>query len=103
MPDERRSLIAERTADFDRVDLKSAGSIAGYRQEREAREFGIKRLNPETYVCPFFGIPRGMTNAGCMVHPSITGNPHSQNFSFYGASICQGYYCPNKERDTDMT
>ena len=38
-----------------------------------------------------------------MIHPSITGNPLSQNFSFYGASICQGYECKNKERsDTSI-
>lgn len=99
---DRSNLIRDRTAKFADVDLSQAGSIAGYRQEREAAEAGIPRFNVETYVCPFFGIPRGRDSAGCMVHPSITGNPHSQNFSFYGASICQTYDCPNKERDVNL-
>jgi hypothetical protein len=33
-----------------------------------------------------------------MIHPIKTGDPKSQNFSFYGASICQAYDCRNKER-----
>ncbi|MCE9600551.1 MAG: hypothetical protein K8S54_21510 [Spirochaetia bacterium] len=102
LPDDRTQLIKDRTAEFAKVNLTEAGSIAGYRQSREAVESKLPRFNPETYVCPFFGIPRGRTTAGCMVHPSITGNPQSQNFSFYGASICQTYDCPNKERDTEL-
>ncbi|MDX1958450.1 MAG: hypothetical protein SFU98_07750 [Leptospiraceae bacterium] len=35
-----------------------------------------------------------------MIHPNRTGNPKSQNFSFYGTSICQGYNCKNIERPT---
>lgn len=101
-PEARANLIQDRTSQFESVDLTQAGSIAGYRQAREAIESPMPRFNAETYVCPFFGIPRGRTAAGCMVHPSITGNPHSQNFSFYGASICQTYDCPNKERDVDL-
>ncbi|MBL8021806.1 MAG: hypothetical protein JNM27_19185 [Leptospirales bacterium] len=100
--DDRSRLIRDRTAEFANVDLTQAGSFASYRQAREAVEAGIPRFNAETYVCPFFGIPRGRDSAGCMVHPSITGNPHSQNFSFYGASICQTYDCPNKERDVNL-
>ena len=34
-----------------------------------------------------------------MIHPEITGNKLSQNFSFYGAGICQAYNCPNKESE----
>ncbi len=82
--------------------MRQAGSIAAYRQSREKSEAHIARRDEETYVCPFFGIPRERSVPGCMIHPSITGNPHSQNFSFYGASICQAYDCPNKERDEKL-
>lgn len=101
-PRARAELISERTKRFALVDTGSAGQMAGYRQEREAREAALPRFNEETYVCPYFGIPRGRSLAGCMIHPEITGNPHSQNFSFYGASICQAYDCPNKDRDLNL-
>jgi hypothetical protein len=98
-PDSRAALIKERTRRFSSVNTANAGEMAAYRQEREQVEASLPRFNEETYVCPYFGIPRGRTLAGCMIHPAVTGNPHSQNFSFYGASICQAYDCPNKERD----
>ncbi len=34
-----------------------------------------------------------------MIHPIFTKDPKSQNFSFYGTSICQAYDCKNKESD----
>lgn len=33
-----------------------------------------------------------------MIHPIFSGDPLSQNYSFYGSSICQGYECRNMER-----
>lgn len=33
-----------------------------------------------------------------MIHPVFSGDPLSQNYSFYGSSICQGYECRNMER-----
>lgn len=98
----RAALIAERTSRFALVNTENAGEMAAYRQQREQQEAELPRHNPETYVCPYYGIPRGRSLAGCMIHPSITGNPHSQNFSFYGASICQAYDCPNKDRDPSL-
>ena len=98
-PSDRSVLLRERTDRFSAVDPSNAGQMAAYRQEREEAEASLARHNNETYVCPYFGIPRGRSLAGCMIHPGITGNPHSQNFSFYGASICQAYDCPNKDRD----
>jgi len=101
-PDARLDLVRERTARFALVDTSNAGHMAAYRQEREQKEESLPRHNQETYVCPYFGIPRRRSLAGCMIHPSVTGNPHSQNFSFYGASICQAYDCPNKDRDPSL-
>ncbi|MBI3394749.1 MAG: hypothetical protein HY042_02830 [Spirochaetia bacterium] len=99
--DERRSLIDERGRDFRLVDLKIPHMIAGYRRAREAKEEGIERGNPEIYVCPYYGPIADGTLSGCMIHPSLTGNPHSQNFSFYGTSICQAYDCPPKDKDSE--
>lgn len=101
-PEVLANLIRERTSDFDSVIVTEAASISAYRQAREKKEESLSRRDQEVYVCPFFGLPRGRKTAGCMIHPSITGNPHSQNFSFYGASICQAYDCPNKERDANL-
>lgn len=53
-----------------------------------------------TYNCPFLGyVNRDGKKIGCMIHPIFTGDPKSQNFSFYGASICQAYDCKNKEHE----
>jgi hypothetical protein len=70
--------------------------LAEFRKIREGIEKDIPRVDTTTYVCPFLGfISDG--RIGCMVHPILSGDPNSQNVSFYGASICQGYDCKNKE------
>lgn len=95
---ELNSLLMERTEEFEKsVDFKKSWTIADYRKVRESIEDKIQRVSPEIYVCPFLGYIN-KTNIGCMIHPNISGNPLSQNFSFYGAGICQGYDCKNKER-----
>lgn len=91
-------ILKNRTQFFeDSVDFKKNWTIAEYRKKREIFEEPIPRINNEIYVCPFLGFIT-QTNIGCMIHPARTGDPLSQNFSFYGAGICQGYDCKNKER-----
>ncbi len=93
-----KELLTERTERFSTVNVEVAPSVVAYRAEREEIERTIQRADPGVYVCPFLGfISAG--RMGCLVHPARTGNPHSQNFSFYGASICQGYDCPAKEEN----
>lgn len=101
----RARLLAERTRDFAAVRFTDAASFVAYRARREAAEKDIPRYNHEIYVCPFFGLLEesdGGANrgrAGCLAHPARTGLAHTQNFSFYGASICQAYDCRNKDQD----
>ncbi len=106
-PAERTQLLADRERAFRsvRADFSLNESYVAYRTERESLERKIPRSNPEVYVCPFFGYlddemdGNGFRRTGCMVHPTITGREKSQDFSFYGTSICQAYDCRNKERD----
>ncbi len=93
-------LLAQRTIEFQgSVHFQENHTIAAYRQSREKIEKDIPKFDETTYNCPFLGnISAG--KVGCMIHPEATQNPKSQNFSFYGASICQGYDCKNKERQT---
>jgi len=96
---EINNLINHRTNQFTlEVDLKKNWTIAEYRKKREIEESFVVRKDETTYVCPFLGFIENK-KIGCMIHPSITGDPLSQNFSFYGSSICQGYECKNKERE----
>lgn len=95
----RRALLAERSADFASTDFALPATLVDYRARREALEANIARRDPEIYVCPFLGDLDGAGRAGCLIHPSRSGDPGSQNYSFYGASICLAYDCRNKERD----
>lgn len=70
--------------------------MAEYRKVREKREVSIRRKDELTYNCPFLGAFG--KKIGCMIHPIFSGDPLSQNYSFYGSSICQGYECRNMER-----
>lgn len=94
----RNSLLQNRTEIFSKVDLNATQEIVNYRNKQEEQEKNITRKNPEIYVCPFLGLIQKQ-KPGCMLHPSITKNQKSQNFSFYGASICQTYDCRVKEKD----
>lgn len=96
---ELSQLLKERTQKFkEEVDFSKNWTIVAYRQTQERRESSITKIDPTTYVCPFLGyIDSEEKKIGCMIHPSISGDPLSQNFSFYGASICQGYDCKNKQ------
>lgn len=95
----------EREREFLAVDFSNRAAVLEYRRAREERERPIPRHDPGIYVCPFFGpVPPGTgtdghATPGCMIHPVLTGDETSQNYSFYGASICQGYDCQNKEAD----
>lgn len=121
---ERARILRERSQAFARVRFDTAEDFVAYRAAREGREGAIPRHDSETYVCPFYGpltppepaqlparpnvpgfrAPVSNESAasaapGCMAHPLRTGLKHTQNFSFYGASICQAYDCRNKDRD----
>jgi len=97
-PSARLDLLRQRTSEFEKVKLTIAQSIVSYRQRREEKESGIPRAALDVYVCPFYGILEDF-RTGCLVHPSRTGMENSQNFSFYGGSICQAYDCVSKEKD----
>ncbi|WP_207761418.1 hypothetical protein [Leptospira perolatii] len=110
---EFKNLLHERTVQFrNSVDFKKPYTMAEYRKQRESSENNIPRKDPLTYNCPFLGILPGheedatsdraslRARIGCMIHPIYSGDPKSQNYSFYGASICQTYDCRNKERST---
>ncbi|TGM53478.1 hypothetical protein [Leptospira adleri] len=98
-PDEIRNLILERTNEFKTsVDFQKSWTMAEYRKTREKKEENIKRKDEHTYNCPFLGAFD--KRIGCMIHPIFSGDPLSQNYSFYGTSICQGYECRNMERKT---
>jgi hypothetical protein len=94
-----KKLLLERTNLFSRtVDFTKRHTIAAFRQSREQIESEIAKQDEMTYNCPYLGyVEEKKTKIGCMIHPIFTGDPKSQNFSFYGTSICQAYDCKNKE------
>lgn len=98
-PKEFKTLLLERTAEFQTtVNFEVRHSFPIYRKERETKEASILKKDDMTYNCPFLGyVDPNKERIGCMIHPIFTGDPKSQNFSFYGASICQAYDCKNKE------
>lgn len=93
------SLLLERTSEFKKtVDFTVRHTFPIYRKNRETIEDQIPKNEATTYNCPFLGyVNEENKKIGCMIHPVFTGDPKSQNFSFYGASICQAYDCKNKE------
>ena len=97
--DQKEALLDHRTHEFEKLNMDFS-RFPEYRQRREKEEEAIPRHNSETYVCPFLGYlePR---RPGCMIHPARTGDPKSQNYSFYGASICLSYDCPAKDREEE--
>lgn len=99
---ETKKLLHERTEQFETtVDFAIQHSIPSFRQSREKTEASLPKKDPTTYNCPFLGyIDSKEERIGCMIHPIRTGNPKSQNYSFYGSSICLGYECKNMERKT---
>lgn len=98
-PKEFKTLLLERTSEFQStVDFEVRHTFPIYRKERETKEVFIPKKDEMTYNCPFLGyVDSAKQRIGCMIHPIFTGDPKSQNFSFYGASICQAYDCKNKE------
>jgi hypothetical protein len=90
-------LILERTTYFKSfVNYSNKETVISYREHFEKKESKLEKYNPEIYNCPFLGL-LDTNKIGCLIHPSITKDPKSQNFSFYGESICQTYDCKNKE------
>ncbi|BDA77602.1 hypothetical protein LPTSP3_g05320 [Leptospira kobayashii] len=96
-----KKLLQDRTEEFQsNVNFSIRHSFPAYRQSREKLENEIPKKDDMTYNCPFLGyVNRDGKKIGCMIHPIFTGDPKSQNFSFYGASICQAYDCKNKEHE----
>lgn len=94
------SILQERTQEFHALHMDE-NLFRGYRLQREEKESKIPRHNPEIYVCPFLGyIEPG--RPGCLIHPARTGKADSQNYSFYGASICLNYDCRAKEAEESL-
>ncbi len=90
-------ILWDRTEDFQKnTNFQIRWTLSEYRKRREDTEDQISRVDHTTYVCPFLGMI-SETRIGCMIHPIFSGDPKSQNLSFYGASICQGYDCKTKE------
>ncbi|WCL48415.1 hypothetical protein [Leptospira sp. GIMC2001] len=98
-----KTLLFERTTYFEsHVDFNIAHTIPAYRQAREKIENQFPKKDESTYNCPFLGYLdiQTQTKFGCMIHPARTGDPKSQNYSFYGSSICLGYECKNMENSS---
>lgn len=98
-PIELKKILTERTKYFsENVDYSKRETVISYREDFEKKELAYPKKDATIYNCPFLGYIDGNNRIGCMIHPVKTGDPKSQNFSFYGASICQTYDCRNKER-----
>ncbi|MDF3820408.1 hypothetical protein P3G55_10880 [Leptospira sp. 96542] len=96
---EFKKILQDRTELFrSTVNFQVRHSFPIYRKERETVEANYPKEDEMTYNCPFLGyVDENNNRIGCMIHPVFTGDPKSQNFSFYGTSICQTYDCKNKE------
>lgn len=94
-----KNLLTERTNYFkSSVKFEIRHTVAAFRQTRESIESTYTKNDEMTYNCPYLGyVDEAQSRIGCMIHPVFTGDPKSQNFSFYGTSICQAYDCKNKE------
>lgn len=100
LPDqELKKLIQDRTIEFqESVDWTKPFTVPAYRQNREKKEDSLPKKDKTIYNCPFLGyLSPKEDKIGCLIHPERTGNPKSQNYSFYGSSICLGYECKNLE------
>ncbi|MCB1175962.1 MAG: hypothetical protein KDK36_00130 [Leptospiraceae bacterium] len=99
---EYKNILQERTEVFHKtVDFSIRWTMPEYRKIRENKESNYPKKDDTIYNCPFLGyIDENRNRIGCMIHPFFTGDPKSQNFSFYGAGICQAYDCKNKEKDS---
>lgn len=99
---EYEKILTERTRFMESsVDFEKPWTVSNFRKKREKEEENHKKNDETIYNCPYLGyIDDNRKKIGCMIHPGKTKNPLSQNFSFYGASICQGYICKNIDRDT---
>lgn len=98
-PFEIKKILTERTKYFsENVDYSKRETVISYREDFEKKESEYPKKDATIYNCPFLGYIDEKNRIGCMIHPVKTGDPKSQNFSFYGSSICQTYDCRNKER-----
>jgi hypothetical protein len=94
----RHKLLIQRTTEFQHsIDFSKGYTMAAYRKKREDIEETIPKIDPTIYSCPFLGFLQEQHKIGCMIHPIYSKDPLSQNYSFYGTSICQAYTCKNYE------
>ena len=97
--DEYNKLLEDRSELFrSSTDFSKRWTLSDYRKIRESKEISLNRIDDSIYVCPFLGFIE-KNKIGCMIHPVYSGDPLSQNVSFYGASICQGYNCKNNAHE----
>ncbi len=90
-------ILVTRTNDFKlNVIYSKKKTVIEFREKFEELELEFPKKDVYTYNCPFLGFIEEK-KIGCMIHPSSTGDKNSQNYSFYGASICSVYDCKNKE------
>lgn len=88
-------LLQSRTEEFKAtVNFNVRYTIPSYRQNREKIEASVPKRDITIYNCPFLGFIT-KSKIGCMIHPAASSDPLSQNYSFYGTSICQAYTCDN--------
>lgn len=99
-----KKILEERTTSFNtNVNYSKRETVIAYREEFEIKENPYPKKDKTVYNCPFLGyIDSSHKKIGCMIHPISTGDSKSQNYSFYGASICQTYDCRNKERKNNL-
>lgn len=96
-------ILQERTLQFKKycTEYKNREELINYKIEREKLEDHFPRYDKEIYICPFLGIIHN-NKIGCMIHPTITKDPNSQDVSFYKSTICLVYDCKVKEKDLDF-
>jgi hypothetical protein len=76
------------------LNLDSYDNLDVYR-DLCAKKIKNTKLFETIYNCEFAGFVDGSRRrVGCLLHPSVTGNPELRNHCFYGAKICHEHFCP---------
>jgi hypothetical protein len=85
-------IVSMQTELFSALDTYD--DLDGYRRRRDERINNTK-LFDTIYNCEFTGfVDPQRCRVGCLLHPSVTGNPDLRNHCFYGAQICHEHFCP---------
>jgi len=76
------------------LNLATYDDLDGYRRMRD-EHISNTQLFKTIYNCEFSGfVDPQRRRVGCLLHPSVTGNPELRNHCFYGAKICHEHFCP---------